>query len=415
MIHIKYKNQVIKDKFRQGAVRAVDSLFSSCHKNVSPLLTLVEENNQSHQMALSENLSHSISEKYQTLFVLGMGGASAGTRIINQIFGPLHSHRKIYIIDTLDPRAVQILLGKIKELSGRCAWLVVSKSGETLETRTLLQQVEAFYQKNQWPFYDGVWVLTQKKESCLWNWAKEKQVPVHFVLDRISGRFSTFTANTLVPAFFLDLNVREFLEGARQMLQQRDLLGELVAQSLFSFAEERWTTFFWCQSSFLTSFGHWWQQVWSESLGKDIHQRVSIPFWAEGPKDQHSLLQHLATDNVQKMLFALEIAENQSHSSSSSLGKIQPTKGEIPFYGLGAVYKAQMSALIESLDKEGMPILFLSCKDLSFKSVGGLLMLTQLWVIALAEALQVNAFDQPQVEAIKKRCLCILESYSANP
>ena len=354
-----------------------------------------------------------------------MGGASAGARIINQVFGPLHRNRKIYVIDTLDPRDVQLLFHQIKELSGHCAWLVVSKSGETLETWTLLNQIESFYKKHQWSFYDRVWVLTQKKDSLLWQWAREKKVSIHFVLDGISGRFSTFTANTLVPAFFLGLNLKEFLQGAQHVLKQKDLLVELVAQSLFSFSEERWTTLFWCQSSFLTSFGHWWQQVWSESLGKSLNQksqkepppsfpfqRVSTPLWAEGPRDQHSLLQHLATDNIQKMLFALEIAENSSYLSFP-LNNSDSKEGQQPLsYALGEVYKAQMSAFIESLNKQGMPIFLLSCEDLSCKSVGGLLMLTQLWVIALAEALQVNAFNQPQVEAIKEKCLGLLKGSS---
>jgi glucose-6-phosphate isomerase len=68
---------------------------------------------------------------------------------------------------------------------------------------------------------------------------------------------------------------------------------------------------------------------------------------------------------------------------------------------VNTILDAIRSGVFATFEKEGIPYLSIEMKDLSTQSIGALLQYHMLQIMYLAELMNVNAFDQPNVESYK--------------
>ncbi len=329
-----------------------------------------------------------IFKKLNTVIIIGMGGSILGTKAIHSFLK--HKIRKKFIfIDNLD----QGLLNKIKKENNlsKALFLIVSKSGNTIETIINLSCFKPFLKKS------NVIIISENKNNILSAFAKRNGF--NFIKHNpfIGGRYSVFSEVGMVPAYLMGLKPENFKKNLPRFLNNRNTLYNSVRQLsklgikkskvliLFNYVPE------------LNNFMLWCQQLLAESLGKN--KKGFIPVISNAPKDHHSLLQ-LYLDGPRDKIFYI------FSSRSKKKLKLNPSfLGEKVRYlnnkNYHAVKLSQKNAFIETLKKNKTPFREIIIKKFNEDTIGQLFLLFIFETIALSKMMKVNPFDQPAVEKVK--------------
>ena len=147
-----------------------------------------------------------------------------------------------------------------------------------------------------------------------------------------------------------------------------------------------------------------------ESLGKgkrrDGGASVGSPavLPARGTADQHSVLQDLAEGPIDRLPIFIDVGE--TGRAPVEIPPLPGTSEGAPPLPAGVTLEqlreAFERATRESLQAEGRDVLRLHLERIDGGSVGAMLVLFEMAVAMAAGILDVNAFDQPGVEAPKR-------------
>ncbi|MEK7355263.1 MAG: glucose-6-phosphate isomerase, partial [Bdellovibrionota bacterium] len=356
----------------------------------------------------SEQRAREVRKSAHTLAVLGMGGSSLGGRAVINALKNFKATHEVEFVDNVDSDRFWKWLKGRKDL-GDIHWVIVSKSGNTIETLTMAELVDQHLVRSGFKKLAAVsTIVSETKDNPLTRWAKKEGVPQLEIPVDVGGRFSVLTPVGLLPAAFYGLDLAALREGAAWALAQDELVSRLVAQSLMSFAREEWISLFWAYSDGLRDFGAWTQQLWAESLGKAKGRdgkkapRASTPMPAIGSSDQHSILQQVMEGARDKFIWFLRV--NQSEDGEGPVIEKNLFDGQELMLEktMGRLFGAMAAATRDALAHEGVQSLTLTADRLEEKELGALFMLLELVVGALGEAHAIDAFDQPGVELGKK-------------
>lgn len=346
------------------------------------------------------------------LVVVGIGGSSLGPKALYEILENPDSDKKLFLCDNVDAVEFEKLWKRLKNPS-RTAWVIISKSGGTIETLVAADLIQQKYKSQSWKFIPTV--VSETRSNPLTHWAHENNVSVLEIPVDVGGRFSVLTAVGMLPMAFLGFSIEEFQKGARQALKDQELVSRLMTHSMQSFQRQEWITFFMFYASPYQGFGRWLQQLWAESLAKATDRnggtgpRVSTPMWGIGSIDQHSVLQQLMEGAHDKwiVISRFKTIENAGEPVQKS-----GFPGQEFFNGhkMGQLIAAQAQGTRQALNDQKVSTLTLEVEDLSPRSLGYQIMLWQLVVAGLGERLNINAFDQPGVELGKRLAKQILKS-----
>ena len=287
-----------------------------------------------------------------------------------------------------------------------------SKSGRTLELWTWIGRLRSLPGWGDWRRVPIV--ITQDDDNPLAAWARREGFRiVPFPLD-VGGRFSAFTAIGTLPLQWMGRDARAFLEGARVALDQAERgegeWGSRVWSMVAAFRQgflsgvDQWVLLPYAQR--MEACGAWWVQLVAESLGKvakDGVRRGLMPVRAVGPQDQHAQLQRWL-DGPRNVGVVLVTVDGAAGMDPSDL------PDECPFTGLGRwsgsqILAAQAEGTREALESAGVPVHHWHLSGLDERELGAFLMSWQLIVGLTGFALEIDPFDQPAVEAGKRRTL----------
>lgn len=367
-------------------------------------------------LAGNENEWKAIAERAKAVsgvrrvLAIGIGGSSLGTQVVEECFRD-RSSTVVTFLESPSPhvwRSVQSALKDWKETHV----VIVSKSGNTLETLSWVERLAEYGLTSR-----QTTVIASPGEGALQQWAKKENIPCLWIPANVGGRFSVLTAAGMFPAALMGLDLNGFREGAKWALDQVELSSQLAAESLAAWKHGLWLTQMWTYSESLKFFGEWWQQLWSESLGKRLDRkggaapRVSTPMACRGPRDQHSLVQQLIEGTSDKSVFVNRILAADSAEDSSFRPQLFP---QLPIYNkdisLGQVMGVEAQAFQKSLADAKIPFTTITVPKLNEKSLGALFMLWQMTIAQLGEYLEIDAFNQPGVELGKRHAHQLLTS-----
>jgi glucose-6-phosphate isomerase len=342
------------------------------------------------------------SARFKNLVIVGLGGSSLGTRVIQEVA----QAKNVFFIDNVDALEFEALLkGILKDLGdykSNC-WAFVSKSGTTIESLCTLELLEQVYKERGLELADYSIVISETKESSLTKWARAHKVPEFEIPQDVGGRFSILSAVGLVPAAFLGMNLAKIRQGAVQALADQELVATLMAQFVQSFERGEWITLLWSYNSRMKNFGLWFQQLWAESLGKAVQRdgrpapRVSTPMCAIGASDQHSILQQVMEGAKDKFVVFQRFGDSEGgllKIHQAQFPETQCLEGRT----MGELLRVEAESTQEALNQKGVSTLTLKYQALDEESLGYQFMLWELVVAGLGEYLGINAFDQPGVE-----------------
>jgi glucose-6-phosphate isomerase len=362
---------------------------------------------------LEELDEHQGLELLTDIVVIGIGGSSLGAKAIYHFLKPVRKlKRKLHFIDSTDPIALNNLQKEVNFASKATHFLIISKSGNTIETIAAYKYVLGLINGSRATHCPFTFITD--KNSPLEKHAKEVGGLVVNIQDNVGGRFSVLSSVGTIPLILADIWVERILQGADSikhsffdngyiqdtLLQKATFYAKNVAtypiNSVFSYTES------------LKYFNQWYVQLWGESLGK--RQRDSAfnigltPVGLIGPKDQHSFLQLIVDGTRDKTVTFIKL---ENFGISSPIPKITLKHLEntdiINNVEFSTLINLQADSVIESLKKsERIPLDEISIKKQDEFSIGQLIYYYELLTSLVGDLLNINTYDQPGVESGKK-------------
>jgi glucose-6-phosphate isomerase len=357
-------------------------------------------------------LAHKLIPKYEQIAILGIGGSSLGTQALVEALAPEALEAgKILFFDNVDSKS---FFRKLKACGPKTLWVLVSKSGGTIETLSQAEYINEYLKSQGQPLLsENAVAITENKSSALFDWAGKSKIPVLEVPLSVGGRFSVLTPVGLFPAAFLGLKVNEIIAGAEKVLKEQLNIKTLVAQFLASWERGEQTTYFFHYCDDLKFWGQWTQQLWAESLGKkqtlngSPAEPMSVPMACRGSTDQHSVLQQIAEGTQKKFVCFLRVEDSETFGQSLN-SSLFSSASEMLGKSLGQLLGAEAQATQEALAESHIQSITLRTPALTTTSMGALLFTFELVVGALGMAKNINPFDQPGVERGKVLARAIL-------
>ena len=197
----------------------------------------------------------------------------------------------VLFFDNIDPLFFQSKILKLDlETTG---FIIISKSGTTPETLSQLGSLIniANEKKILKSFYKNTMIITEFKDSPLYNIAQKNNCLLLEHHKDIGGRYSVFSNVGMVPAIIAGLDVKKIHQGVIKVINQNNFINSLKFAQIFKFciSNNFLSNVLMIYSDGLNYFGKWYLQLWAESIGKK--NRGVTALHAVDTTDQHSQLQ----------------------------------------------------------------------------------------------------------------------------
>ena len=311
---------------------------------------------------------------------------------------------KLHVLDNVDPTEIQNIT-EILDLK-KTLFIVVSKSGTTIETMAQYNFFSSEIIKKGLDIKKHFVIITGEN-SYLKKESLKNELSVFDIPENIWWRFSVLTDVWLLPLAFTWVNIKKLLmwvENIKQSLFSKDIWeNKALLTALIQYHSYRELcnniTIFFPYISNLSFFSQWYKQLIWESLGKNGKWiTLGCSQWVT---DQHSQLQLYCEGPNDKLIIFLEWDDFWVDCKISS-------QENISFWDL---MKASKSGTQESIDNTWKLTYTIRIKKLDEETLWALIVFFETQVAILWELLQVNAFDQPWVEAGKMITKERLEEY----
>jgi hypothetical protein len=204
----------------------------------------------------------------EDVVLLGMGGSSLAPEVLRRAFG----RDRFHVLDTTHPKAIRRLAGSLD--LGRTLFVVSSKSGGTLETRS---HFDFFWEKGG--KRGARFVAITDPGSPLETLARERGARVFAGEPTIGGRYSALSPFGVVPAALMGVDLRRLLDRAEETLNACRVAEDNPGLELGLALGESWQEG--RDKVVITpnphGFGLWVEQLLAESTGKQGRGLVPAP------------------------------------------------------------------------------------------------------------------------------------------
>jgi glucose-6-phosphate isomerase len=309
-----------------------------------------------------------------------MGGSSLCPEVFKITFGKQQGHPELHVLDSTDPAQIKAIESQVDLAHTLC--IVASKSGSTLEPNIFKQY-----------FYDRVQQTVGKEKvgehfiAITDPGSKMQQVAerdhfrkIFFGLASIGGRYSALSNFGIIPAAVMGLDVRKFLDRTEEMVQACGpdvpadqnpgaVLGAILG-TLGNLGRNKVTI---VPSAGISDLGAWLEQLIAESTGKIGKGLIPVDREALGSPEVYG------NDRV----FAhLRLASEPDTAQTQKL---------------------------DALKKAGHPVIEIELADIY--DLGQEFFRWEIATAVAGSILQINPFNQPDVEASKIVTRQLTEAY----
>ena len=347
---------------------------------------------------LSENYNFNFKEKdikkfrnYKNLVIIGMGGSILGTEAIFNFLNK-KIKKKVFFFNNLNSDA--ILNFKDKVNFNKTLFIVISKSGETIETLSNFLSLNIIKSSRK-----NIIIITEKKNNSLNLLSKKYNLYFIEHKENVGGRYSVLSEAGIIPAIIMGLNISKLrydlkkylnVEHKRYLRESSIKISSILLNKkcnniiLINYAPE------------LEKFLYWYQQLLAESLGKK--GKGFLPVVSNCPKDHHSLLQ-LYLDGPKDKFYHIFSYHHDDKIilNSRKIFKLSHLHGK----NIIKIKHAQKEALIKAFQKNKIPFREFKIKKITEETLGELFAYFILETIIIGKLSGLNPFDQPAVEQVK--------------
>ncbi len=197
--------------------------------------------------------------------LLGMGGSSLAPEVLRWAF----ERDRFHVLDTTHPKAIRRLAESLD--LGRTLFVVSSKSGGTLETRS---QFDFFWERGARQF-----IVITDPGSPLEQLAQTRGARVCAGEPTIGGRYSALSPFGLVPAALMGIDIERLLDRAEETLNACRIADDNPGLALGLVLGTSWQE---GRDKVIPQpnrygFGLWVEQLLAESTGKEGRGLVPAP------------------------------------------------------------------------------------------------------------------------------------------
>lgn len=308
---------------------------------------------------------------FRHVMVCGMGGSSLCPEVLARTFGRQAGFPELLVLDSTDPDVVADLKQRIS--IEHCLFVIASKSGSTTEPNVFYKYWYDEVSKLSENPGENFIAITDPGSPLVDTATEQKFQRVFLNQPDIGGRYSALSYFGMVPAALMGLDVRKLLERAQDAkslaesygLELGTILGEAAATNrdkLTLILDQR-----------IETLGLWIEQLIAESTGKKGKGIVPVNGESLGPPESYG---------SDRLFVSISMEAPLDHARSK----------------------------LEALAAAGHPLVLRELGDLY--DLGAEFFL---WEFATAVAgwrLEINPFDQPNVQEAKDATKELLERFS---
>ncbi len=369
---------------------------------------------------------------YDDLLVIGIGGSALGTIALSTALLPFYYNQasaseragrpRLYVLDNIDPEETAGLLDRL-ELR-RTLVNVISKSGTTGESMAayliIRERLEA--QVGAAALRDHLVFTTDPQKGALRAIGNTLGLRMFDLPPGVGGRFSVLSAVGLVPAALTGMDVRALLAGARHMADRiaaaRGWDNPACAFAGVHYLQDtalgRRISVMMPYAARLRDLSDWYRQLWAESLGKAVDRQGRtvnhgpLPVKALGATDQHSQLQLYMEGPDDKVFTFLGVGEFARDVPIPQPGPEAQALAYLGGHTLAELFWAEQRSTAWALAKQGRPSLTITLPRVDAFWMGALMYLLEMATAVAGELYDVDAYDQPGVEAGKEATYALM-------
>ncbi len=270
--------------------------------------------------------------------------------------------------------------------------LIISKSGNTIETIVNSNIIIKKKDKNIF--------ITEEKDNYLHSLAHKLKGEIIHHNNFIGGRYSVLSEVGMLPAELMDLKPKDF-KVYNNLIKNKLFIKSLISNVgsiLFFSKKKKFNSVIINYDEKSENLFKWYQQLVAESLGKK--QKGILPIVSNMPKDNHSVMQ-LYLDGFKNNFFTFfYVHDNLSKKINNKL--ILSSQNYLKNKKISEILISQKLASENVFKKHKIPFRSFEIKKRDEKTLGELFCFFILETILLGKALDLNPYDQPSVELIKK-------------
>ncbi len=307
----------------------------------------------------------------------GMGGSSLAPEVLRESFGVAKGYLDLAVLDSTDPAAVR--RAEARGDVARTLFIIASKSGSTTEPNAMFQyfwdRVRAVKGDRAGENFAAITDPGTRMERV----AREHNFRRVFLNPpEIGGRYSALSYFGLVPAALMGVDVARLLERARRMMRAcganiptAQNPGLRLGATLAALADARRDKLTFILSDRIDTFGYWVEQLIAESTGKEGKGIVPV--------------------------------EGEALGKPAVYGKDRA----FVYLRLGARHDKAVAALARA----GQPVIEIRLDDAY--DLGAEFMRWEIATAAAGWAMDINPFDQPNVQESKDNTVRLLSEFQA--
>jgi glucose-6-phosphate isomerase len=331
---------------------------------------------------------------FKAIFHVGIGGSALGPQLLIDALSV--SDRPICFLDNIDPDGIADVIDahRLDEV----AVVVVSKSGTTAETMGALAELEEAFLLEGLALADRAVAITQEGSALAQRAEEEGWLGVLPMWDWIGGRTSLTSAVGLLPATLAEIDGEGVLEGAARMdewtregsVEDNPALGMALAWYVATEGQAKRAQVILPYADRLRLLAPYLQQLIMESVGKaydldgELVQHGFTVYGNKGATDQHAYVQQLREGPDDHFVTFVELLDISPCEAADTLSALL----------------AGTRAALHEVGRRTMTLSFERFDEVQF---GALIALFERAVGFYASLVNINAYDQPGVEA-GKRC-----------
>ncbi len=369
-----------------------------------------------------QQVANEIHDKADVLLVIGVGGSFLGARAVIDALTPyFRTNNGVEVIYAGNNMSGAYLKQLITYLENKSVYVnVVSKSGSTMEPALAFRIVKQ-YMENRYASeaVERILVTTDAHKGILKQIADQEGYRQFIIPTEVGGRYSVFTPAGLLPIAASGIDIQAFLEGARQAESDFDN-EDIDSNAAYQYALARYDLY--CQGyslELLASFEprlkrlhEWWKQLFGESEGKE-HKGL-YPSTVTYSTDLHAIGQFIQDGS--RILFETLIHFDEIEEDIEVPSMLNDMDGLNYLAGrsMNEVNATSKDGVVLAHEEGGVPVMKICIPKLDAYHVGYLMFFFMKACVISANLLEVNPFDQPGVEAYKKKMLELLKENVVN-
>ena len=387
--NIRFKNFAIKSNSRK--IKKTKNIFNNIRKEYFfGKLKLL--------LSLSKNYKNTFNKrffkkynKFNNYNIIGIGGSILGVEAIYDFLNN-KIKKNFFFIDNLKKKLN--LSKKEKNLVN----IIISKSGNTLETICNSNIIIKNSRKSIF--------IVENNNNYLKNLANKIKAEVVEHKNYIGGRYSVLSEVGMLPAQLMGLDEKKF-KRLNYLIQNKIFMNQLIKNvwcTLNLIKKGKYLSVILNYDYKSENLFKWYQQLISESLGKK--SKGILPVISDMPKDNHSLMQFYLDGPKKNFFTFFNVLEKKSTKINKKL--LLKSHNYLRNKNFEEIIYSQFLSTQKVFKNRKIPYRSFEVLNRNEQTLGEIFCFFILETIILGRALNVNPFDQPSVELIKKETKKIL-------